>query len=394
MGKVSFIGICFILLFSIIGAAGAVSMEKLNKLNISETSLWDPVLSPDGSKIAYAAYDTAQNQQIFVMNADGSDTIKLTNSTNKKWGLSWGPEKIAYLSFGKDNLEKIFVINPNGSENKQLISDNTRQGNADEDKPPAWSAPSWSMDGKFLVYTSLDNASNQKLYMVNSDGTGKRPIYDDNFRQWSPSISPDGKSIVYVSYTEKYIAELFITGTEGSARRQITFDGIKKNYPVWGPDGTIVYVSYEKATSSGEKIFSVVEGKERTIFVTDSDFRQRSPSFSKDGTKFAYADIDISGLVKIATADITGVTSAPALITSIATVAPAAAPTETGKEASTATPAVTQTEKPVQKEIPENKEVPVGNTLKQVVILMLLVLGIIVLVMFGILAASNFRSKK
>ncbi len=41
---------------------------------------------------------------------------------------------------------------------------------------------------------------------------------------------------------------------------------------------------------------------------TDGDYKQRSPSFSSDGRKFAYVAIDVSGNVKIAVADVTGIT--------------------------------------------------------------------------------------
>jgi len=124
------------------------------------------VLSPDGTQLAYGAYDEARLQQVFVINTDGTGKKQLTEDPNKKWELAWGKDKIAYVSYGKDGLEKIFVVNPDGTGNAQLIPDNTRQGNAGSDKPPAWAAPSWSPDGKSLVYTSLDEQANPKMYRV------------------------------------------------------------------------------------------------------------------------------------------------------------------------------------------------------------------------------------
>src|SRR5574341_535069 len=229
MGKVSSIGILIVLLTAV--SAVAVSVENLGKLNIAETNLWDIVLSPDGKQIAYVAYDSAFYQQIFVINTDGTGLKKLTNDTVKKWGLAWGKDKIAYTSYGKEGLEKIFVVNPDGTDNRQLILDNTRQGNPTEDKPPVWAAPSWSPDGSSLVYTSLDEMMNPKMYLVNADGTGKRPVFKGALKQLGPSISPDGKNIVYVSYNNIFKEELFIVDIAGTSKRQITFDEIKKNYP-------------------------------------------------------------------------------------------------------------------------------------------------------------------
>jgi Tol biopolymer transport system component len=325
MGKVSFIII--IILFTAINASCAVPVENLKKLDISETELWDPVLSPDGTKIAYIAYDEGRSQEIFVMNIDGTGKKKITDDNLKKWGLAWGKKKIAYISFGKSRLEKIFVINPDGTENRELIQDNTRQGN-DERYMVVWAAPSWSPDGSRLVYTSLDEKEDPKVYIVNADGTGKRLVLEDAFKQWSPSWSPDGNSIVYISYPElKFKEELFTLDISGTQRKQLTFDEIKKNYPVWGPGDMIVFVSYESVTSSGEKIFTIEDGI-RKRFV-DSDYKQRSPSFSQDGKKFSYAAIDVSGALKIAVGDIAGVEVTTPLITSTLTTP---VPTETAQE--------------------------------------------------------------
>ena len=375
MGKTSIIGILIVLLTAV--SAAAVSVENLSRLNIAQTGLWDIVLSPDGKQLAYVAYDSAFNQQIFVINADGTGVKKLTNDTLKKWGLAWSPDKIAYTSYGKDGLEKIFVINPDGTDNKQLILDNTRQGNPSEDKPPIWAAPSWSPDGLSLAYTSLDEKMNPKMYIVNADGTGKRPVFSDTLKQWSPSISPDGKNIVYVSYNDKFKEELFIVDIAGTSKRQLTFDEIKKNYPVWGPDGIIAYVSYENVTSSGEKIFAInQDGTGRRLFV-DGDYKQRSPTFSRD--RFAYAAIDSTGAVKIAVGDLAGVTpTATAGLTPAATTPAGITPAPTAVETTHPAPPATET--------------PGG--MGSALWTMFLILAAIVIVLLALLLISNVLSKK
>jgi len=399
MGKVSFAGICLLLLFTAANAAGAISIENLKKLNITDTNLWDPVISPDGTKIAYVAYDESFSQQVFVINVDGAGKKKLTNDARKKWEPAWGADKIAYISLAENGLEKIFVMNPDGTENGQLISDNTRQGMSTQDKGPAWASPSWSHDGKYLVYTSLDDMGNPKIYIVNADGTGKKLVFNDTqatinvsvkenqgfketsqvLRQWSPAFSPDGKNIVYVSYNERLRQELFITDISGSARRQLTFDEINKNYPEWGPDGTITYVSYENNMVSLEKIFAINEdGSNKRLFVVSDDYRQQSPSFSLDGSKFTYVAIDRSGNAKIAVGDVAGLQP---------TVTPTvAAPTITP------TPTIVQTPLPTETTTPAPEKTPSG--LKSVVQTMLVVLGIIVVALLEILAISNILTKK
>lgn len=321
MNKLFSACICAIVLLILAGGVNAISVENVKKLDIAETDLWDPVLSPDGTRLAFIAYDEKRTQQIIMINTDGTGKIKLTDDANKKWGLAWGKDKLAYVSFGKDGLEKIFVINPDGTGNRQLILDNTRQGNF-EKYMVEWGAPSWSHDGSLLAYTSLDEKQNPKIYIVNADGTGKRLVLNDTYKQWSPSFRYDSKSIVYVSYPEtKFKEELFTEEISGNIRKQLTFDEIKKNYPAWGPEGTIVFVSYESVTSSGEKLFAVdQDGTNRRLFI-NIDHKQRSPSFSSEGRKFAYAAIDVSGNVKIAVGDVTGITGTATPVITTATPA-------------------------------------------------------------------------
>ena len=316
MSKISSAGISILILLILISGANAIAVENIKKIDVSKTNFWDVVLSPDGTQIAFVAIDDKNTQQIFVINTDGSGEKKISNDANKKWALAWGKDKIAYVSYGEGGLEKIFVINPDGTGNKQLISDNTRQGNF-ERYMVTWGPPSWSPDGKSLVYTSLDEREMQKMYKVNADGSGKTAVLDEkSSRQWSPAFSSDGKNIVFVSYPlEKNKEELFIF--DGNAGKQLTFDEIKKNYPVWGPDGTIVFVSFESVASSNEKLFAIEkDGNNKRLFI-NADTKQRYPSFSSDGRKFAYAAIDVAGNVKIAVGDVTGITGTPAPTTPV-----------------------------------------------------------------------------
>jgi len=324
MNKISSAGISILILLMFISGANAIAVENIKKLDVSTTDLWDVVLNPEGTKLAFVAIDDKNTKQIFVINTDGSGEKKITVDANKKWGLAWGKDKIAYVSYGTGGLEKIFVINPDGTGNKQLISDNTRQGNF-ERYMVAWGSPSWSPDGKSLVYTSLDEREMQKMYKVNADGSGKTPVFDNISRQWSPAFSPDGKNIVFVSYpADKNKEELFIF--DGNAGKQLTFDEIKKNYPVWGPDGTIVFVSFESVASSNEKLFAIEkDGNNKRLFI-NADTKQRYPSFSRDGRKFAYAAIDAVGNVKIAVGDVTGIKAAITTAT-VTTAAPTIAKT-------------------------------------------------------------------
>jgi Tol biopolymer transport system component len=105
---------------------------------LTDNSCWDddPVWSPDGSRIAFAS-DCDGNFEVYIMDADGSNRVRLTKSPD---GLDdnrfadWSPDgaRMVFTSerdFGSD----IFVMNADGSNRMRLADHPARDDN------PRWS---------------------------------------------------------------------------------------------------------------------------------------------------------------------------------------------------------------------------------------------------------------
>jgi len=77
----------------------------------TQFTAFDPSWSPDGSKITFSS-DIDGNDEIYVMNADGSNQTRITNNDAEDWYPSWSPDgsKIAFTS-ERDGDFEIYVMN-------------------------------------------------------------------------------------------------------------------------------------------------------------------------------------------------------------------------------------------------------------------------------------------
>ena len=135
-----------------------------------------PAWSPDGTKIAFTSNrEGAQGYDIFVMNADGTGLVNLTNSAEADRFPAWSRDgsRIAYMSKrdGNGNFE-IYVMNADGSDPQRL----TDTENIEE------CCLDWSPGDDQLVFQTKRDG-NFELYTMNADGSEQTNITNPSVRR-------------------------------------------------------------------------------------------------------------------------------------------------------------------------------------------------------------------
>jgi Tol biopolymer transport system component len=164
---------------------------------------------------------------IFVANPDGSGLEQLTHSpAARNIRPDWSPngQKIAFTS-RRDGNDEIYVMNADGSEPTRLTD------NAFSDV-----APAWSLDGRKIVFQS-NRDGNTEIYLMNADGTDQTRLTNYHGRDQDADWSPDGRTIVFEQDIEPIsdgILQVFVMNADGSDPTPLTGLPSENSHPGCG----------------------------------------------------------------------------------------------------------------------------------------------------------------
>jgi len=157
----------------------------------------DATWSPDGAKIAFTRMDetiSRSNTDIYVINVDGTNMVRLTTEKTEDRGPAWSPDgkKIAFQST-RSGQSEIWIMDSDGSNPTQLTV-----GNNDGDSRGVLSGkPAWSPDStKIAFYGNLDGRPTA-IWVMNADGSDQKLLIKNQQQNAFPTWSPDGKKIVF-----------------------------------------------------------------------------------------------------------------------------------------------------------------------------------------------------
>jgi Tol biopolymer transport system component len=187
-----------------------------------------PAWSPDGSQIAFEGYEYADYNIYVVTLADGA-LSQITNSPFNDMHPNWSPDgsRIAYASETRGEGCAydcdIFVMNADGSNSQRY----TFTEGMDV-------YPAWSPDGSQILFHSERNSvyGESDIYLMNADGSNQHVVVANQGLDRVGRWSPDGDSIVFRSERDGD-SDIYVFNLETGATTAVSHDYDDDRYPDW-----------------------------------------------------------------------------------------------------------------------------------------------------------------
>ena len=210
---------------------GAMASTNLLRLLTAPFPATDPALSPDRMRIAYSARGDGTDFDIWVMDADGRNAHPLTN----------------------DSAAEVH--------------------------------PSWTPDGKALVYSIIGKDRDQLWLNTFRD---RRPLTAEKVSASAPAVSPDGKWVAYVGGKERKKPDVFLRGLTRDTTIQVTETKQKETAVGWFPNGDLAWVTEATDGSKGYEVLRMTLGTTQHTVVATSAYPILDFAISRDGGTIAY----------------------------------------------------------------------------------------------------------
>ena len=193
------------------------------QLTTSDRSDLRPAWSYNGTQIVFASdrNSTEGIFDIFVMNANGTGQVNLTNTpTVNEDYPAWAPDG-SVIAFARDG--DIYTMTPAGTNLTRLTS-----SAADEFEPD------WAPDSRQLVYRTGINA-NDEIWKINADGTAQTNLTNNgSLVDEAPAWSPAGDKIAFIRDAFRN-AEVYTMNADGTAPTRVTTNTLMDAHPAWQP---------------------------------------------------------------------------------------------------------------------------------------------------------------
>ena len=250
--------------------------------------------APTTAKIAYSSWRDG-NMDIFLMNPNGSEEVRLTHHRAADADPRWSPtgEHIIFSS----NRDKrvgdwdLYLMDADGSNVRRVFGKAAPRRNA-----------VWFPDGKQIVY-NYGAIGNSAIYIGTIDGKKEERVAIG----YTPTLSPDGAEMVFLTGALNRPRRITVLNLKTESQRFLPFPKIPMwvRHPAWSPEGDRLAfawhnrVEFQREDFKLETIYIVNRDGTGLEQVIEEGKRAVAPEWSPRGDALIYSQLDKNNMQQI-----------------------------------------------------------------------------------------------
>jgi Tol biopolymer transport system component len=217
------------------------------------------------------------NNEIYIMDGDGSNQTRLTNNSADDRAPAWSADgsKIAFRS-SRDGNNEIYVMDGDGSNQTRLTNN-----------PADENAPAWSPDGSKIAFASSRDG-NYEIYAMDADASNVVRLTNNLDIDFTPAWSPDGSKIAF-HRNRAGDFEINVMNADGSNQTNLTNNPSVDAKPAWSPDGS--KIAFHSNRDGDFEIYAMnADGSNQTNLTNTPAVQDDEvlPAWSADGSKITF----------------------------------------------------------------------------------------------------------
>jgi len=265
------------------GALAVYSKSKKQSIDLTTEDATQPVLSPDGRRLAYISFSRNGQQELWALNIDGNNRVKLTTGIGlATLAFSSDGSQFAFADV-EEGTQKVYLAKSDGSGVRQI-----RWSGSDI----AWAT--WAPNGRNIFLSGNEkDLTKATTWRMSDDGSNAEKLADDC--GYAMDISADGKYLftTFAGLGKKGIGQISIQERTCT----VLMPGLNTLMVRVAADGnSILYLTasrgettiYRQPWRSG-KTFGQAQPAVRLPFAFRQGYLGNAYDFSKDLSTVVYA---------------------------------------------------------------------------------------------------------
>ena len=191
--------------------------------DLASYNAYYPAVSPDGRKVAIAAFQSA-TADLWLVDMDRDVSSRFTFNDATELSPVWSPDsnELLYAS-QRTGFYNIYRQSVSGRDEQQHVSSPSHQYPTD-----------WSNDGRTIVFTNVDARTQADIWTMPAAGGSPTPFLNTSFNEYAARLSSDSQWLAYTS-DESGRAEVYVQRfPSGRDKSQLSTQG--GSHPQWRAD--------------------------------------------------------------------------------------------------------------------------------------------------------------